>query len=218
MVSIDEDSGFVYFIGGNPEEPTQRTLYSVTLDPNTAATPKRLTPESAGGGTHGYAIAPGGRWAVHTVSSFGTPPRVEVISLPDHKVVQTMLTNDRLRGRLAGLAHGGADFFDIENIPGGVGALPAWAIYPPGFERDGPKRKHPLLVHVYGGPGSCTVTDNWGDRNFLWHVLMAQRGFVVISVDGRGTPHPKGRAWRKAQHLNVGLATADDHAAAVRSA
>jgi hypothetical protein len=74
VVSIDEASGSVFFIGGDPEAPTQRTLYSVSLHPNTATTPERLTPESdPGGGTHGYMIAPGGLWAVHTSSSFGMP-------------------------------------------------------------------------------------------------------------------------------------------------
>jgi dipeptidyl-peptidase-4 len=221
IVSIDAGSESVFFIGGAAEEPTQRTLYSVALDPGkaAAAAATQLTPAESGG-THGYAIAPGGRFAVHTVSSFGTPPQVEVVSLPEHRNVRTMLTNRRLQDRLAGLAHGGAEFFVIEaDIPDGAGSkmsLPAWAIHPPGYERwGGAAKTHPLLVYVYGGPGSCTVTDSWGDRHFLWHILMAQHGYVVISVDGRGTPHPKGRAWRKAQHLKVGLSTADDHAAAV---
>ena len=69
---------------------------------------------------------------------------------------------------------------------------------------------------VYGGPGSTTVNNSWGDRHYLWHVMMAQQGYVVLSVDGRGTPQPYGREWRKAQYKRVGLASADDHAAAVQ--
>lgn len=134
----------------------------------------------------------------------------------------TLLSNDRLNARLNLLAHGPIDFFSVEiqeqdeaKKDRETFTLPAWVIYPPRFDQT--KNKHyPLLVYVYGGPGSTTVNNSWGDRNFLWHVLMAQQGYVVLSVDGRGTPQPYGREWRKAQYKQVGIASADDHAAAVR--
>ena len=76
--------------------------------------------------------------------------QVDMISLPDHTTVRTMLTNQRLRQRLLGLAHGGAEFFEIEDIPGVDEPLPAWVLYPPGFDRQKARcRQYPLLVYVY---------------------------------------------------------------------
>jgi|EP01043_Picozoa_sp_COSAG02_P009321 dipeptidyl-peptidase-4 len=128
-----------------------------------------------------------------------------------------LLSNERLNTRLRRLAHGPIEFFSVEisERDGDTYTLPAWVIYPPHFDRT-KTMYYPMLVYVYGGPGSTTVNNSWGDRHFLWHVLMAQQGYVVISVDGRGTPQPYGRLWRKAQYKQVGLASADDHAAAVR--
>src|SRR5207244_1848143 len=63
-------------------------------------------------------------------------------------------------------------------------ALNAWLIKPKAFD---PARRYPLLMNVYGGPGSQTVTDSWGGPNYLWHQMLAQEGYLVASVDNRGT-------------------------------
>ena len=69
-----------------------------------------------------------------------------------------------------------------------------WRILPPDFD---PAKKYPLLVYVYGEPAGQTVQDSWGGNNYLWHLMLAQQGYVVASFDNRGTPAPRGRAWRK---------------------
>ena len=60
-----------------------------------------------------------------------------------------------------------------------------------------PAKKYPLLVYVYGEPAAQTVEDTWGDWNFDFHRIVADAGYIVVSFDNRGTPAPKGRAWRK---------------------
>ncbi len=70
-------------------------------------------------------------------------------------------------------------------VPGADGTpLDASLIKPPGFD---PARKYPVIVYLYGGPQAQEVRDAWQGPDFLWHELMAQKGFVIFSVDNRGT-------------------------------
>jgi dipeptidyl-peptidase-4 len=80
-----------------------------------------------------------------------------------------------------------------------------------------PQKKHPLLMNVYGEPAGQTVKDSWGGQKMLWHAMLAQQGYVIASVDTRGTPAPKGREWRKAAHLQLGILNAREEAAGVRA-
>ena len=206
VLGTDEQAGTVYFTA-SPDNPTQLYLYRARLDGQGA--PARVTPVSQPG-THAYDIAPGGRWAIHSWSSFGTPPVVELVRLPSHEVVRTLVSNAELRARVAALARGPAEFFRIHG--GGEYDLDAWMIKPPGFDST---KKYPVLFHVYGEPAGQTVQDAWGGAQYLWHLMLAQQGYIVASVDNRGTPPPRGRAWRKSVYRKIGiLATADQTAAA----
>ena len=103
-------------------------------------------------------------------------------------------------------------------VPGVSPVLDGYALFPPGFDKArAAGRSAPLLVHVYGEPASCTVRDAWGGNVYMWHLLMAQRGYVVVSFDSRGTPAPKGRAWRKSVYRKIGVTSNNDQAAAVRA-
>jgi dipeptidyl-peptidase-4 len=86
-------------------------------------------------------------------------------------------------------------------------------MYPPDFD---PARRYPVLFHVYGEPAGQTVTDAWGGRNYLWHVMLSQQGYVVASVDNRGTPSLRGREWRKGIYGKVGILNSADQAAAAK--
>ena len=90
--------------------------------------------------------------------------------------------------------------------------LDGWCIKPPELD---PSKKYPLLVHVYGEPAGQTVLDQWGGDNELWHWMLAQRGYVVMSFDNRGTPAPRGRNWRKCVHHQVGILAPQEQAAAL---
>ena len=90
--------------------------------------------------------------------------------------------------------------------------LDGWCLKPPGFD---PTKKYPVLVHVYGEPAAQNVVDRWGGEIYLWHRMLAQRGYMVLSVDNRGTPAPRGRAWRKCVYGKVGILAPRDQAAAI---
>jgi dipeptidyl-peptidase-4 len=207
IAGVDEQQGCVYFLA-SPDHPTQRYLYRAPLNGNGAAV--RVSPPDQPG-THSYQLSKDGRWAFHTFSRFGQPPVIELVELPGHKVIRTLAGNAGLREKLAGLKPCATEFFRV-NISNGP-PLDAWCIKPPDFD---PARRYPLLVHVYGEPAGSTVVDKWGGETYLWHCLLAQRGYVVISIDNRGTATPRGRDWRKSIYRQIGILASADQAAATR--
>ncbi|MFO0960994.1 MAG: S9 family peptidase, partial [Isosphaeraceae bacterium] len=208
IVRIDEVSGTMDFYA-SPDNATQRYLYRIGLDGKGHA--NRLTPEDQPG-THDYQISGDGRWAFHTYSRFDRPPVIELVELPAHRVVRTLVDNAAVRAKLATLAPVASEFFRVE-IGDGI-ELDGWCLKPPGFDSS---KKYPVLVHVYGEPAAQTVLDQWGGRHGLWHQMMAQRGYVVLSMDNRGTPAPKGRAWRKSVYRQIGILASQDQAAALKA-
>ena len=203
---IDEEGGWLYFLA-SPDDPTQRYLYRVALSGGQG---ERLTPDDMPG-THSYNISPDGKWAVHTYSTFKSPPKTALISLPDHEIVRLLEENEKLREKLGALDEPITEFFQVEIEPGV--SLDGWSIKPPDFE---PGKKYPVLFYVYGEPAGQTVLDRWSGKRQLWHYFLAQHGYIVMSVDNRGTPAPRGRGWRKAIHHKIGVVNIADQAAAVR--
>ena len=72
-----------------------------------------------------------------------------------------------------------------------------------------PNKKYPVLMYVYGGPGAQTVKDNWGGQNFMWFQMLAQKGYIVVSIDNRGTD-ARGEAFRKSTYMELGKLEAID--------
>jgi dipeptidyl-peptidase-4 len=97
-----------------------------------------------------------------------------------------------VKAKLAAQANRPTEFFKVE-VGEGV-TLDGWMMKPRDFD---PARRYPLLVFVYGEPASQTVVDRWLGNRMLFHHALANDGFIVASVDNRGTPAPKGTAWRK---------------------
>ncbi len=207
ILGADEKSGWLYYIA-SPEQPSQRYLFRTRLDGK--GSPERLSPKSEGG-THTYDRAPNYRYALQTFSSFGDPPVIRLVRLPGHQVIRTLVDNAGLRKRVSLLRRGKAEFFSVTGEDGV--RMPAYLMKPADFDST---RKYPLLFHVYGGPGSSTVNDLWGGY-YLWHLLLTQRGYLVASVDNRGTPAPLGRRWRKAVYGQLGVVESRDQAAAART-
>lgn len=205
--AIDENGGWAYFTA-SPDNPTQRYLYRVPLDGSGKAV--RLTPAGQPG-THRYTISPDARWAFHTVSTFDDPPQTDLISLPSHKPVRVLTENADLRNKVRALKRSPVEFFRVP-IRNSI-ELDAWCIKPPDFD---PDKKYPLLFYVYGEPAGQTVLDRFGGNRYLWHLMLAQQGYVVMSIDNRGTPAPRGRAWRKSIYKQIGILASEDQAAACR--
>lgn len=208
FLRLDDQEQWIYYIA-SPDNATQRYLWRMRL--NGQGKPERLTPANQPG-THSYSIAPNGRWAFHTWSSFDRPPLTELVSLPEHKAVRTLEDNAELRQAVAPTLENRSEFFEVK-AANGV-AMNGWMIKPRGFDAS---KKYPVLVHVYGEPAGTTVNDVWSGNREMFHRALAEAGYIVVSFDNRGTPAPKGRAWRKVVYGEVGVASSEDQAAALRA-
>jgi dipeptidyl-peptidase-4 len=205
-VGVDESGGWVYFLA-SPANATQRYLYRSRLDGS--GTPQRVTP-SAAEGSHSYVADPSGRLAFHTFSRFEQPPQVDVVELATHRSLRTLTDPSELAAKVAPLLKPAAEFFSMD-IGEGV-TLDGYMIKPASFDA---ARSYPVIVHVYGEPASQTVVDRWGGTGMLFRRALANAGYVVVSFDNRGTPAPKGAAWRKIIYGTVGDLSSKDQAAAV---
>jgi dipeptidyl-peptidase-4 len=207
LLRIDEKAGYAWFIA-SPDNPTQRYLYRTTL--SGAPKVERLTPAGQPG-THSYDIAPGAHWALHTVSRFDAPPVTDMLDLTRQTPLRTLVTNKPLAKRIADTGLAPTEFFRVD-IGGGT-QLDGWLIKPADFD---PAKRYPILFYVYGEPWGQTVADHWQGSQGLWHRMLAQSGYLVASIDPRGTASPRGRDWRKSIYRQVGIQASADYAAAVR--
>lgn len=208
VVGVDPKEEWLCYIA-SPENPTQRYLYRTRLDGKGA--PERLTPSNQPG-THTYQVSPDLRWAIHTYSTFDTPPVTDLVRLSDQKSLRILEENSKLRSNAKDLVSGPTEFFRVE-IGDGI-ALDGWLIKPKGFDA---ARKYSTLVYVYGEPAAQTVLDRWDDWNGVFHRVMAQDGYIVVSFDNRGTPAPRGRAWRKVIYGSVGVLSSKEQALALQA-
>ncbi len=206
VAGIDTRGGWLYYIA-SPDNATQRYLYRNRLDGKGQA--RRVTPGGLAG-THGYNIAPDGSWAFHSVSSFDRPPTMDLVRLPSHQSARTLIANDSLGARVAPLLVPG-EFFRV-GLPDSA-MLDGWMIRPRDFDST---KTYPILMYVYGEPAGQTARDAWFGTQRLWYQMLADRGYLVASVDNRGTPSPRGRDWRKVVYGAVGVLSSREQADAVR--
>jgi dipeptidyl-peptidase-4 len=208
VVGVDSAAGWIYYTA-SPDNATQLYLYRSRLDGK--GRQERVTPANQPG-YHLYQISQDGRWAFHQYSSLGTPPVVEVVRLPKHQVVRTLVANQRLRDAVARLRRGPSGFVKVD--AGNGLRLDGWVMKPPGFDST---KRYPVVFHVYGEPAAQTALDAWGGNTYLWHLMLTQQGYVVATVDNRGAPAPRGRAFRKAIYKKIGVVNSTDQAAAARA-
>uniref|UniRef100_UPI004055DDD4 prolyl oligopeptidase family serine peptidase n=1 Tax=Candidatus Electrothrix sp. TaxID=2170559 RepID=UPI004055DDD4 len=204
-VAVDKSNGWLYF-SASPKNGTQSYLFRVRL--NGKGKPERLTPVDQPG-YHQYDVSPDGTYAFHTFSSANTPPVTELVKLPEHIVVRVLEDNKNLLEKTASLPP--KEFFQVD-IGNGV-IIDGWMIKPGNFD---PSRKYPVFVYVYGEPHGQTVRDSWGHAMADYHRVIADLGYLVISMDNRGTPSPKGAAWRRAIAGRLGPLSTEEQAAALK--
>ncbi len=205
---VDPINNWIYF-EASPTNATQRYLYRAPLAG--LAKMERITPMALGG-SHSYNISPRSDLAIHVSSSFMKAPQTEIVRLPGHEVVRSLFDNRAVQERMSKLKPTPFEFFKVD-IGDGV-QLDGWMIKPPDFD---PQKRYPVLFHAYTEPWSQTVVDAWGGLNMRWHMMLAQHGYIVASVDNRGTPAPRGRAWRKIFYRRAGIINSQDQANAARA-
>lgn len=202
-VKIDEERGWYYF-NASPKNGTQKYLYRVRLDGSGKT--EQVTPKDQPG-AHDYVFSPDARWAFHTYSTFDTPPVTDLVEMPAHRVVRSLEDNRRLRAKMKSQIKQPTEFLELD-IGDGV-VMDAWMIKSSDFD---PTKKYPVFVYVYGEPHAQTVLDRWGGSHVDYHRAIADLGYLVVSIDNRGTPAPKGAAWRRAVFGSLGPLSTEEQA------
>ena len=210
LLAVDQDQGIAYFSAGMRNDggravasPTERHVHAVRLSGGAVSTLSREP------GTHNASFARNASVYVDSWSSTTTPPQIELFGA-DGTRIATLLPND-----LADPGHPYAPYRDAHR-PTRFGTLTAAdgstrlhysLITPPDFD---PARRYPVVVHVYGGPAAQTVTNAWpGRADAFFNQYLAQNGYVVFSLDNRGTPR-RGRAFGGALYGVQGTVEVDD--------
>lgn len=202
---IDIQKGYVYFLATEGSS-VEQYLYRSRI--NGKGRSERITPMGEAG-HHTYNISPDGRYAIHSFSNTKRPPKYDLISLSDHSVIDCLEENRELCQRLSALEAGEKEYFTVDI---GEALLDGWMIKPCNFDST---RKYPVIFYIYGEPWSSTVQNRWSGNRGMFERFLAQQGYIVMSIDPRGTNNPKGRKWRKCVYGKVGIIPPADHAEAV---
>lgn len=203
---INSKEGYVYYLA-SPDNATQKYLYKTKLNgkgKNELQSPKNLK------GSHDYSFSSNGTYAEHTFSNHFTSYSKEFISVDNHKALteeESILKNiKKLEEKPT------TEFFTItttDNVE-----MDGWMVKPTNFD---PNKKYPVLFYVYSEPAGTTVKDTYNvSRNRNYNGNMAEDGYIYISLDNRGTPAPKGRAWRKSIYRKIGVVNINDQAMAAK--
>lgn len=203
LYTIDEKGGYVYF-SASPNSAVQKYLYRVKLD-GSSQTPELLSDPNLKG-THNYQISPNALYAKHSFSNYHTPPFEEWLNLSNNTVIKAGNL------RKGNKETNNTSFIQITTDDGVT--LDGWMVLPNNFDST---KKYPVVFYVYTEPGSTTVTDAYGRTGFPFYMGdMTADGYIQISLDGRGTPAPKGAAWRKVIYRKVGVLNVRDQAMAAK--
>ncbi|HWB90659.1 MAG TPA: S9 family peptidase [Puia sp.] len=204
LKAIDEKGGYAYFMA-SPDNATQQYLYRVRLDGKGKL---ELVSPAAEKGTHNYNIAPGALYASHNFSNHKYESVSEWVSLPKHTTIKT---NEARAARHNGPRYP-VKMFQLTTDDGVT--MDGWMILPKDFDST---RKYPVLFSVYTEPAATTVKDVAGSAGTpLYAGDIAADGYIQISLDGRGTPAPKGAAWRKCIYRKIGDINIRDQAMAAK--
>lgn len=202
VYGVDDNAYRVYYQAAE-ESPTRRNVYSCDLQ---GGTKRRL---SFSPGTNNAVFTSNFAYFLNYHSSAGDPL---IVSLHDRagKMIRVLENNNKLRNELKTYDLSKKEFFSFrtsDNV-----SLNGWMIKPTHFD---PDKKYPVFMFVYGGPGSQTVNDSWGGNNDMWYHYLASKGYMVVSVDGRGTG-ARGRDFKNCTYLDLGNKEVNDQIEAAK--
>lgn len=204
IIGIDEKNQLLYYTAAE-NSPLQRKLYSVDWN---GQNKKTLTKED---GTHDITPINGYQFFLDEYSTLNTPP---IYYLIDNKgnSVRTLEDNHKFVNKMKKYDLGKVKFFQIEGTEPNL-MLNAWMLTPPDFDEH---KQYPVLMFQYSGPGSQQVKDAFPINNFGWHQLLAQKGYIIVCVDGTGTGF-RGEEFKKKTYLQLGNLESNDQIAAAKN-
>lgn len=201
LYGIDEKRKLLYYVS-TEESPIERSLYSISLDG------KKKVKLSKERGVNSANFSNDFRYYINNHSNIENPTTISLHSAPDGKLIKVLEDNAALRSRVEDLTLGKKEFLKVKAIDGQE--MEAYMIKPHDFD---PNKRYPVLMFVYGGPGSQNVKNQWGGGRDAWFQYLTQKGYIVACVDNRGTG-AKGRDFRHITYGILGKYESEDQIAA----
>ncbi len=193
---IDEKNKTIFYIS-TEVAAIDRDLYSVGFD---SSNKKKL---STGAGNNKPDFSRTCKYYINVFSDANTPYMITLHNASG-KQLRVLKDNVELKKKLREYKISPKEFFTFKAASGDI--LNGWMMKPADFN---PNRKYPVFMTVYGGPGVNTVNNAWGGADFFWHQLMAQKGYIVISVDNRGTGG-RGAEFKNCTYKQLGKLETED--------
>lgn len=203
LVGYDEKRRLIYFIS-TEDSPLERQFYSINIR---GKNKMKLSSEA---GVNTINMNPDFTYYIQNHSSATEPLTVTLHRAPEGELVKVLESNQELRNTLQEVNLNTKEFFTIRT--GDDVQLNAYMIRPSNFD---PTQEYPVLMYVYGGPGSQTVMNNFSGQREIWHSYLADQGYIVVSVDNRGTG-ARGREFKHATYAQLGKLETQDQIAAAR--
>ncbi len=197
LTSINKGSEIVFTSTG--ENPLNTLFYSVSI----TGKQRLLTPDQ---GTHTISISPDGKWIFDEYSNHSTPSKSILLSNNGKRSIVLL----EAANKLAEYAIGETEIGSIKNDGGTI--LYTRLIKPSNFD---PTKKYPVMVYVYGGPHAQMITNEWLDGSNLWMHWMAEQGYLVFTLDNRGSGE-RGFEFESVIHRQCGTAEMEDQLAGVK--
>jgi dipeptidyl-peptidase 4 len=186
---IDESKGLLYFTAAI-STPWQKDLYSIRTDGT------KMNKLSIDGGMNDASFNSNFQYYFLSYSN-ANKPKVITLKTAQGKTIKVIEDNQKINEKLNEYGIGKKEFISFKSAHNIT--LNGWIIKPPGFD---PAKKYPVLMYVYGGPGGNTVFDRWEYMD-MWHRMLAQKGYIVVSFDNRGTAY-RGQEFKKCTYMQLG--------------
>lgn len=195
FLGIDDKNKMIYFTSAE-KGAIHKGIYKIDING------KKKIAISEETGSNDAMFSAGMKYFVKSYSNANTPP---VYTLCDNRGKQLEVLEDNA-GLKKKLAKRGMSMKEFVTFKGAETELNGWMIKPKDFD---PNKKYPVYMNIYGGPGSNMVSDSWGGMSYMYHQLLAQSGYIVVSVDPRGTMY-RGEAFKKSTYLELGKLETED--------
>lgn len=194
---FDEKNKIVYYQSVE-NGSINRDIYAIKIDG------KGKTRLSSNFGTNNATFSPNFEFYINNFSSTTKAPVYTLNESKKGKILKTIISNEELEEKLEKYTISNKEFSTITTEKGHT--LNAWIIKPTNFDAS---KKYPVFMYQYSGPGSQQVANQWNSSNDYWFYMLAQKGYVIACVDGRGTGF-KGAEFKKVTYKELGKYEVED--------
>ena len=203
IVGMDEAKHSVYFTAA-VTSPMDRKLY--IADWSKSGQVHTITTTD---GTHSITPCEGNKYFLDKYTTLTTPPVYRLIDA-EGNTVRVLEDNNALKEKMKEYRLGEIKMIKVKSSM--IMKLNAWMITPPNFDST---KKYPVLMFQYSGPNSQQVADKFPVADYFWHQMLAQKGYIIVCADGRGTGF-RGEGFRKCTYLQMGKYESDDQIAVAK--